>query len=79
VDEYTEHVPLIMEKLSEVGIYVSIKKSVLFADKIQSLGYTISSRRVEITETKVNKVLASHTPSSPLNIKEFLCLVNYIV
>jgi len=33
---------------------------------------------VEPAETKVDKVLASRTPSSPSDIKEFLGLVNYI-
>src|SRR5436190_13179003 len=67
-----------MDKLREAGICASIKKSVLFADEIQFLGHTISSHRVEPAETKVDKVLASHVPSSPSDIKEFLGLVNYI-
>lgn len=78
VEEHAEHVGLIMEKLREAGICASIKKSVLFADEIQFLGHTISSRGVEPAETKVDKVLASRIPSSASDIKEFLGLVNYI-
>src|SRR5437667_1119436 len=44
VEEHTEHVRLVLEKLREVWICASIKKSVLFADKIHFLGHTISSR-----------------------------------
>ena len=78
VEEHAEHVCLIMENLREAGICTSVKKSVLFADEIQFLGHTISSRGVEPAETKVDKVLASRVPSSPSDIKEFLGLVNYI-
>src|SRR5438552_14772748 len=78
MEEHAEHVRLIMDKLREAGICASIKKSVLFADEIHFLGHTISSRGVEPAETKVDKVLASHTPSLPSDIKEFLGLVNNI-
>jgi Reverse transcriptase (RNA-dependent DNA polymerase) len=78
VEEHAEHVRLIMEKLKKAGICASIKKSVLFADEIQFLGHTISSRGIEPAETKVDKVLASRPPSSASDIKEFLGLVNYI-
>ena len=78
VEEHAEHVRLIMEKLKEAGICASIKKSVLFAEEIQFLGHTISSRGVEPAQTKVDKILASRVPSSSSDIKEFLGLVNYI-
>ena len=78
VEEHAEHVRLILEKLREAGINASIKKSVLFADKIHFLGHIISSHGVEPAGTKVDKILASHIPSSSSEIKEFLGLVNYI-
>ena len=42
VEEHKEHDQLIFEVLYEVGIYISKKKSGLFADEISFLGHTIS-------------------------------------
>jgi len=78
VEDHAEHVRLILDKLREAGICASIKKSVLFVDEIHFLGHRISSRGVEPAETKVDKIIASRVPSSPLDIKEFLGLINYI-
>src|SRR5438876_7704669 len=78
VEEHEEHVRLILEALREAGICASKKKSVLFADEISFLGHTISSRGVEVAQKKVDKILASRTPTCALDIKEFNGLVNYI-
>ena len=78
IEEHAEHVQMVLEKLREAGICASIKKSLLFADEIHFLGHIVSSHGVEPAETKVDKILAAHVPSSPSDIKEFLGLVNYI-
>ena len=78
VEEHSEHVRLILEKLREAGISASVKKSVLFADEIYFLGHTISSRGIQPAQTKIDGILAARVPCSPADIKEFLGLVNYI-
>ena len=78
VEEHEEHVRLILEALREAGICASKKKSVLFADEIHFLGHTISSRGIEPHHVKINKILASRTPRSASDIKEFNGLVNYV-
>ena len=78
VEEHEKHVRLILEALREEGICASKRKSVLFADKINFLGHTISSKGVEPGQTKVDKILASRIPRSATDIKEFNGLVNYI-
>src|SRR5438876_3951716 len=78
VEEHEEHVRLILEALREARICASKKKSILFVDEIHFLGHTISSRGVEPAQPKVDKILASRTPRSSSDIKEFNGLVNYI-
>ena len=78
VEEHEKHVRLILEALREAGICASKKKSILFADEINFLGHTISSRGVEPEQSKVDKILAARTPRSASDIKEFNGLVNYI-
>jgi Reverse transcriptase (RNA-dependent DNA polymerase)/RNase H-like domain found in reverse transcriptase/Integrase zinc binding domain/Chromo (CHRromatin Organisation MOdifier) domain/Integrase core domain len=78
IEEHKEHVRLILEALEEAGITASKDKSILFADEIQFLGFTISSRGVEVDGEKVSKILSSRTPTSAHDIKQFNGLVNYI-
>src|SRR5271154_2575065 len=78
VEEHEEHVRSILEALREAGICASKKKSVLFADEIHFLGHTISSHGVEPHHVKIDKILASRTPRSASDIKEFNRLVNYV-
>jgi len=78
MEEHEEHVWLILEALREAGICASKKKSILFADEIQFLGHTISSHGVKPDQVKIDKILASRTPHSASDIKEFNGLVNYV-
>jgi len=78
IEEHEEHVRLILEALRNAGICASKDKSTLFADEILFLGHIISSKGVEVAQDKVDKILASRTPTSPSDIKEFNGLVNYI-
>jgi hypothetical protein len=78
MEEHEEHIRLILKALREAGICASKKKSVLFTDEIRFLGHTISSRGVESDHVKIDKILASRTPRSASDIKEFNGLVNYV-
>ena len=78
MEEHEEHVRLILEALRDAGICASKKKSILFADEIHFLGHTISSRGVEPDQVKIDKILASRSPRSASDIKEFNGLVNYV-
>jgi hypothetical protein len=57
MEEYKVNTRLILEILHEMDIIVSIKKSSLFAEKIEFLGYIISSDGLEIVISKIEKIL----------------------
>jgi hypothetical protein len=57
MEEYEVNIHLILEILYEVDIIISIKKSSLFAEKIEFLGYIISSDGLEVAASKVEKIL----------------------
>jgi hypothetical protein len=78
MEEYKVNTRLILEILHEVGIIVSIKKSSLFAEKIEFLGYVISSDGLEVAGSKVEKILDWSAPCNVAEIRAFLGLVNYI-
>ena len=78
VAEHKKHVALILQVLRDHGIVASEKKSVLFADKIEFLGHTISSNGIEPSSEKLGKVYSWPTPRSASDIKSFLGFVNYL-
>jgi hypothetical protein len=57
MEEYKVNIRLILEVLHEAGVIVSIKKSLLFAEKIEFLGHVISSDGLEVAASKVEKIL----------------------
>jgi hypothetical protein len=57
MEEYKVNTRLILEVFHKVDIIISIKKSSLFAEKIEFLGYIISSDGLEVATSKVEKIL----------------------
>jgi hypothetical protein len=78
MEEYKVNIYLILEVLNEAGVIVSIKKSSLFAEKIEFLGHVISSDGLEVAASKVEKILDWPAPRNVAEIRAFLGLVNYI-
>ena len=78
VEEHKRNLHLVLTALRTYGIILSATKSVLFADRIEFLGHIISSRGIEPTPDKLEKIKAFIVPRSPGDIKSFLGLVNYL-
>jgi hypothetical protein len=57
MEEYKVNIHLILEIFHEIDIIISIKKSLLFIEKIEFLGYIISSDGLKIAAFKVEKIL----------------------
>jgi hypothetical protein len=55
--EYKINIHLILEILHEADIIISIKKSSLFVEKIEFLGYIILSDGLEVVISKIEKIL----------------------
>jgi hypothetical protein len=57
MEEYKVNIHLILEIFHEIDIIISIKKSSLFIEKIEFLGYIISSDGLEVIVSKIEKIL----------------------
>jgi hypothetical protein len=57
IEEHKVNTYLILEVLREVDVIVSIKKSTLFAERIEFLRHVISPARLEVAASKVEKIL----------------------
>jgi hypothetical protein len=78
MEEHKVNTRLVLEALHEAGVIVSIKKSSLFAEKIEFLGHIISPEGLEVAASKVEKILDWPAPRNVVEIRAFLGLVNYI-
>jgi hypothetical protein len=57
MEEYKVNTHLILEIFHKINIIISIKKSLLFIEKIEFLGYIISSDGLEAMASKIEKIL----------------------
>jgi Reverse transcriptase (RNA-dependent DNA polymerase)/RNase H-like domain found in reverse transcriptase/gag-polyprotein putative aspartyl protease len=78
IEEHRRNVRLVLEALREAGIIVSMKKSYLFADRIEFLGHVVSSNGLEVGASKVEKILGWPAPRNVPEVRAFNGLVNYI-
>jgi hypothetical protein len=78
VEEYKINTRLVLEALRDAGVTVSIKKSTLFAERIEFLGHVISPAGLEVAASKIEKILDWLAPRNVSEIRAFLGLVNYI-
>ena len=78
VEEHKVNTRLVLEALHEAGVIVSIKKSTLFAERIEFLGHVVSPAGLEVAASKVEKILDWLASRNVTEIRAFLSLVNYI-
>ncbi|RDB23809.1 Retrovirus-related Pol polyprotein from transposon 17.6 [Hypsizygus marmoreus] len=79
LEEHERNVALVLEALRDAHLYCSLKKSNLFATKIDFLGHHISARGVEAGSSKVEKIVNWPVPCKTKHVRQFLGLVRYIV
>src|SRR5579859_1186306 len=78
IAQHRHHMRLICQALWEHGVMLSKSKSILATDKVEFLGFNISYSSIEVTPEKVDKIIGSHIPHNPREVREFNGLVNYI-
>ena len=57
MEEYKINIHLILEIFHKIDIIISIKKLLLFIEKIEFLGYIILSNKIKIIIFKIKKIL----------------------
>jgi hypothetical protein len=78
VAEHTEHVRLVLNALRKAKLYCNPKKCEFFLLELEFLGHHISSRGIEASISKVDKVLNWPAPRNTTEVRSFLGLVRYI-
>jgi hypothetical protein len=76
--EHSEHIKQVMNALQKDQLYCNTKKSKFYLTELTFLGHQISQEGIEACSSKVDKILNWPTPSSVMDVRSFLGLVQYI-
>nr|GEY21523.1 putative reverse transcriptase domain-containing protein [Tanacetum cinerariifolium] len=75
--EHEEHLKAILEFLKKEKLYAKFSKCEFWIPKVQFLGYVIDSRGIHVDPSKIESIKDWASPKIPLEIRQFLGLVDY--
>lgn len=77
IDEHLTHLKLLLENFRKVNITVNFKKSQLFREEINYLGFRISTTGISTDQEKVAAIMNFPRPKNQKQLKSFLGLTNF--
>ena len=79
-NSYSEHLrrlKFVLQRLEWVNLQLSPSKTRLMAKSITFLGKTLSSKGIEIDESKIKAILELPSPKNVKHLKKMLGMLNY--
>ena len=77
LDDHVMHVRLVLAKLREEKLFANLKKCSFCMDKVNFLGFIVSSHGVEVDEEKVRAIREWPTPKSASEVRSFHGLAGF--
>lgn len=75
--EHLEHLRILFGRLKDYGILVNTSKSILGVEKVEFLGYLVSSKGTRPLDTKVQSIRDYPVPKTAKELRRFLGMLNY--
>ena len=75
-EEHTQHLRLVLERLSDHGIVINIARSVFGVPSLDFLGHHVDSEGIRPLDEKVQAIRDFPQPTTQRKLREFLGLVN---
>jgi hypothetical protein len=76
-EEHTEHVRQVLERLEAHGLYIKLSKCEFDVQRVDFLGYVISTSGVSMEQDRVTTIKDWPTPSSFHDVQVFLGFANF--
>jgi hypothetical protein len=78
-EDHLTHVELVLQRLSDVGLAVNLRKSSSFAavTEIDYLGYWNTRRGIQPKPKKVEAIMWRTPPTTKRQLRRFLGMINY--
>ena len=77
LDDHTLHVRLVLNVLRQEKLYANLKKCSFCMDRVNFLGFIVSSRGVEVDEEKVKAIKEWPTPKNASEVRSFHGLASF--
>ena len=75
-EEHTQHLRLVLERLSDHGIVINVARSVFEVPSLDFLGHHVDSEGIRPLDEKVQAIRDFPQPTTQRKLREFLGLVN---
>ena len=75
-EEHTQHLRLVLERLSDHGIVINVARSVFGVPSLDFLGHHVDSEGIRPLDEKVQAIRDFPQPTTQRKLREFLSLVN---
>ena len=75
-EEHTQHLRLVLERLSDHGIVINVARSVFGVPSLDFLGHLVDSEGIRPLDEKVQAIQDFPQPTKQRKLREFLGLVN---
>jgi hypothetical protein len=77
LEEYEEHLHVVLQRLLEHQLYAKFSKCEFWIDEVPFLGHVISAEGIAVDCSKVQDVLDWKPPTSVTQVRSFLGLASY--
>jgi hypothetical protein len=76
-ENHLKHLQHIFQKISDANMTINLKKSMFCQQSIPFLGYTLTSKGLEMDDSKVKPIMDFPSPKTRTHLKAFLGMINY--
>ncbi|GKC34010.1 putative reverse transcriptase domain-containing protein [Tanacetum coccineum] len=76
-EEHGKHLKIVLELLKKERLYDKFSKCNFWLDSVQFLGHVIDSSGVHVDPSKIEAIKSWATPTTPMEVWQFLGLVGY--
>ncbi|GJS98719.1 reverse transcriptase domain-containing protein [Tanacetum coccineum] len=76
-EEHADHLRIILELLKKEKLYAKFSKCDFWISIVQFLGHVIDSQRIHVDPAKIKAVKNWASPTTPIEVRQFLGLVGY--
>ena len=77
IEEHLVHLRLLLENIKKENLTVNLKKSKFFREKLNYLGYELSTQGISASTEKIAAIMGFPRPKNHKQLKGFLGLTNF--
>ena len=76
-EDHLKHVELVLQRLTDAGFAVNLRKSSFAVNEIDYLGYWIMCHGIQPQPKKVEAIMQLTPPTTKRQLRHFLGMINY--